>query len=433
MGHFAFSNFIFQNIFNVKKIIYINVIIYYINISMGDKEEIFPKCYKGGVIITETGDGTTINSQSLCEDEPPGGGGGLWDSSGKETICDINLINRYKEAEEENMLAYQRIIESGGSEDDKTNAENAVAAAMINRNNAIKNCLNEITALENGQFGIDEASDANSELKMVARAQKERALKEFQKLMATRDNKHRIIKINSDFSKRYDAYTEIFRLLFFLSIPLVLLAYLNKLEMINNLVYFRGALLIIVVGVLMTFTKLMDIYSRSNMDFDKYAWNEKSVKEDSINAAKKAYNKRSGINISGISLDKDGNQHPSFYCDISNPDTTKRSCWDPSRMKCVKGPAKTAGTEKEKNYCQASATTTTTTTAPAVSNTATDVTTDHWHGSTISDPTTAVESGYDTIPLDVGTTSDSTASGAHMTGANLTGGDHNHPHPATST
>ena len=243
------------------------------------------KCYKGGVIITETDGGTTINSQSLCEDNPPGGAGGLW----MDTVCDINLINRYKEAEEENMLAYQRIIESGGSADDKKNAENAVAAAMINRNNAIKNCLNEITALENGQFGIDEASYANDELKMVARAQKERALKEFQKLMATRDNKHRIIKINSDFSKRYDAYTEIFRLLFFLSIPLVLLAYLNKLEMINNLVYFRGALLIIVVGVLMTFTKLMDIYSRSNMDFDKYAWNEKSVKEDSINAAKRAY------------------------------------------------------------------------------------------------------------------------------------------------
>lgn len=417
MGHFAFSNFIFQNIFNVKKIIYINVKLYYINISMGSV--VVEKCYKNGKVV----DGVTTKAE--CDNE-----GGAFGGATNETVCDINLINRYKEAEEENMLAYQRIIESNGSAEDKRNAEDAVAAAMINRNNAIKNCLNEITALENGQFGINEAGDANDELQMVARAQKERALKEFQKLMATRDNKHRIIKINSDFSKRYDAYTEIFRLLFFLSIPLVLLAYLNKLEMINNLVYFRGALLIIVVGVLMTFTKLMDIYSRSNMDFDKYAWNEKSLKEDSINAAKRAYNKRSGINISGISLDKGGNQHPSFYCDISNSNPTKLTCWDPSRMKCVSGSAQGAGNWpiSKNNFCSTS----------AAGGTAggTGVTTDHWHGLTLSDPATAVESGFDTTnsqPLEVGTTSDSTASTAHMAGAHLTGGKHNHPHPATSS
>lgn len=291
------------------------------------------KCYKSGTVVSD------VTTKDACDQV-----GGVFGGATTNTVCDINLINRYKQAEEENMLAYQRIIEGNGSVTDKENAENAVAAAMINRNNAIKNCLNEITALENGQFGINEAAHANKELSNIAREQKERALKEFQKLMATRDNKNRIIKINSDFSKRYDAYTEIFRLLFFLSIPLVLLAYLNKLEMINNLIYFRCALLIIVLGVFMTFTKLMDIYSRSNMDFDKYAWNEKSVKQDTIKRASSAYNQRQGINISGISLNK-GTTHPSFYCDgVSN-------CWDPNSMKCITGTV-TGGDGKNKKFCQ---------------------------------------------------------------------------------
>ena len=380
------------------------------------------KCYKGGKIITKLDDGTTtIDSRTLCENAPPGGGGGIWDSGGLETTCDINLINRYKEAEEENMLAYQRIIEQ--SPDDTTakeNAENAVAAAMINRNNAIKNCLNEITALENGQFGINEASNANDELSMVARAQKERALKEFQKLMATRDNKHRIIKINSDFSKRYDAYTEIFRLLFFLSIPLVLLAYLNKLEMINNLVYFRGALLIIVVGVLMTFTKLMDIYSRSNMDFDKYAWNEKSVKEDSINAARRAYNKRSGINISGISLDK-GEHQPQLYCDGTT------SCWEPSLMKCREGAAQGPGDWpiSKNNFCLTPAG------GGGGGGGAVGVTNEHYHWNDSAGPTgSAVPDGVGGV---VGTTQLSgddltNAQDAHETVHPLDASTHIHPH-----
>lgn len=312
------------------------------------------KCYKSGNVITHLEDGTKeeITTRELCENNPPSGAGGVWDSGGMDTVCDINLINRYKEAEEENMLAYQRIIEGEGTDADKENAENAVAAAMVNRNNAIKNCLNEITALENGQFGINEASEANSELQNIARLQKERALKEFQKLMATRDNKNRIIKINTDFSKRYDAYTEIFRLLFFLAIPLVLLAYLNKLGMINNLIYFRGALLIIILGVFMTFSKLMDIYSRSNIDFDKYNWNEKSVKEDSIKRARSAYSKRQGINIGGISLSK-GTTHPSFYCDTDNASGDGATCWDPSQTRCVSGSARGSGSwpAKENKFC----------------------------------------------------------------------------------
>ncbi len=63
------------------------------------------KCYKGGKEISVVGS-TDAEKETACTTLL-----GAWGGATTDTVCDINLINRYKQAEEENMLAYQRIIE----------------------------------------------------------------------------------------------------------------------------------------------------------------------------------------------------------------------------------------------------------------------------------------------------------------------------------
>ena len=245
------------------------------------------------------------------------------------TTCNPQQIDEYKRIEEQQMLAYQKAIADGASEEIKTEAENLVVASILNRNNAIKNCLNEIAALENAQGGIDLADSQATQLSGVAEEQRNRAVKEFQKLMATRDNKNRIIEINTDFSKRYDAYGEVFKFIFAACIPLLILGYMNKQGMLPDLVYFRVSVLIIVFTMFYSANIILDIYSRSNMNFDKYEWNDAGLKEDSLRDIKSNYNKSRGINIGGVSLLKQGEKtgDPSSYCGSG-------TTWCPGELKC---------------------------------------------------------------------------------------------------
>jgi len=85
-------------------------------------------------------------------------------------------------------------------------------------------------------------------------------------------NKLRMVEINTYYSKRYRAYTELMKLVIFSSFFFVVLALLKKKSIVpENIV--NGVLTVFLIISLYFFVKKVnDIFWRNNMNFDEYDW-----------------------------------------------------------------------------------------------------------------------------------------------------------------
>ena len=102
----------------------------------------------------------------------------------------------------------------------------------------------------------------------------EQELNNAKKLMNQTDNiknnKIRLVEINTYYGKRYRAYTDLMKILINVFVPILLIGILQKKELVP---FNLGPALIGIILVLGTYffiKKLMDISKRDNMDFDQY-------------------------------------------------------------------------------------------------------------------------------------------------------------------
>jgi hypothetical protein len=100
-----------------------------------------------------------------------------------------------------------------------------------------------------------------------------------QNLSALSDDKTqkmRMVELNTYYSQKYREYTKLMKLVIYFSVPILLLAILRKKDLVprNIINIIIGGLIIIGGGVFIR--KLMDLSSRSNMNFDEYDWGWKS-------------------------------------------------------------------------------------------------------------------------------------------------------------
>jgi len=89
---------------------------------------------------------------------------------------------------------------------------------------------------------------------------------------AIKNNKLRMVQINTYYGKRYRAYTELIKLVIYSSIAFLILAILkNKGLLPENIA--NGLLSVLALICLFFFLrKINDIYWRDNMDFDQFNW-----------------------------------------------------------------------------------------------------------------------------------------------------------------
>jgi hypothetical protein len=108
-------------------------------------------------------------------------------------------------------------------------------------------------------------------------------------LKSIKNNKMRMVEINTYYGKRYRAHSQAIKKLILICIPLLVLAILKKKGLLpsfvpDSVVYFVAVLIIIFGGV--SFLKtILDIYSRDNMNYDEYDWyfNPKTAKSSDYN------------------------------------------------------------------------------------------------------------------------------------------------------
>jgi hypothetical protein len=91
-------------------------------------------------------------------------------------------------------------------------------------------------------------------------------------LNAETSGKQRMIEINTYYGKKYMAQKELMQLIILTCVPLLVLALLAKFGTLGNQIASILGSVVLVVGLYYIVRKVIDISTRSNMNFDEYDW-----------------------------------------------------------------------------------------------------------------------------------------------------------------
>jgi hypothetical protein len=91
-------------------------------------------------------------------------------------------------------------------------------------------------------------------------------------LQQEKTNKVRLVGINTYYGKKYNAHKEIMKTVVFICIPVLLLTFLANRGILSQQLNFFISGIVIIIGVILIGTQILDISNRDNMNFDEYNW-----------------------------------------------------------------------------------------------------------------------------------------------------------------
>jgi len=154
-------------------------------------------------------------------------------------------------------------------------------------------------------------------------------------LTNNKNQRMRMVEINTYYSQKYRAQTDLVKTILMFAIPCLILAILVKKSLVPKNIGNAVMAIIIAIGIIVVFRQYWDISSRSNMAFDEYTWNwdpaanSPTVLEydiDQISGAKStiedeanSFAKEMGLGCVGQNCCADGTK------------------WDSDQMKCIEG------------------------------------------------------------------------------------------------
>ena len=91
-------------------------------------------------------------------------------------------------------------------------------------------------------------------------------------LEAQKNNKIRLVEINTFYGKQYDAHKQIMQIVVIICIPVLILAVLANKGIIPPRLNALIMGIIIIIGLFIIGAKIIDLSNRDNMNFDEYNW-----------------------------------------------------------------------------------------------------------------------------------------------------------------
>ena len=104
-------------------------------------------------------------------------------------------------------------------------------------------------------------------------------------LETEKNNKIRLVEINTYYSKQYDANKEIMKTVVYICIPILILTILANKEIIPQIIYVILSGVIIIIGLILIGYQIIDLSNRDNMNFDEYNWAFDKSNIDSTSAS----------------------------------------------------------------------------------------------------------------------------------------------------
>jgi hypothetical protein len=105
-----------------------------------------------------------------------------------------------------------------------------------------------------------------------------------------KNNKLRMVEINTYYGKRYQAHTDLMKLIIKICISLFILIVINKRQLLPNSIVNPLMLIVVGLGLFFVIRQVWDLSIRDNMNYDKYNYPAMD-KDDIKNRASYDYNK----------------------------------------------------------------------------------------------------------------------------------------------
>lgn len=129
-------------------------------------------------------------------------------------------------------------------------------------NNYFKNALNtSVGSLKQQLAAID-----------IVEKELTKSKKRLEILEEEKNNKIRLVEINSYFSDKYAEHAELMKIVIFTLIPIIILAVLNNKGIIPNTIYYILLIIVFCIGAYFFGERIFSIWMRDNMNYQAYDW-----------------------------------------------------------------------------------------------------------------------------------------------------------------
>jgi hypothetical protein len=99
-----------------------------------------------------------------------------------------------------------------------------------------------------------------------------RAKKRLEILEEEKNNKIRLVEINSYYSDKYAEHSTLMKIIIFTLIPVLILAFLNNKGLLPNTIYYGLLVIIALIGGYFFWRRMASIWMRDNMNYQEYDW-----------------------------------------------------------------------------------------------------------------------------------------------------------------
>ena len=87
-----------------------------------------------------------------------------------------------------------------------------------------------------------------------------------------KNNKIRLVEINSYFGDKYAEHTQLMKIIIFTLIPVIILALLNNKGILPNTIYYILIAIVSIIGAYFFWIRMVSIWMRDNMNYQEYNW-----------------------------------------------------------------------------------------------------------------------------------------------------------------
>ena len=181
-------------------------------------------------------------------------------------------LNNIKQLQNVELNYYNELNKVDISENEKNNIVNKIneiSQTRINLYNTLKNTY----ASYNDNINMSRSTIGEQMVAVdIIENQLNDMKKKLQILQNEKINKLRLVGVNTYYSKRYTAHTYIMKIIVLLSIIILIISILSNRGLLpRNVQYFLLGI-IVILGVYLIGKQVIDLYYRSNINFDEYEW-----------------------------------------------------------------------------------------------------------------------------------------------------------------
>ena len=106
----------------------------------------------------------------------------------------------------------------------------------------------------------------------IVEKQLNEAKKQLYNMQIDKNNKIRLIEINDYYGEKYDEHTILMKYIIFMLVPIIIISFLFNKGLLPGFLFNILLFIIAVIGSIFIVGRLISIWSRDNMDYQKYIW-----------------------------------------------------------------------------------------------------------------------------------------------------------------